>query len=177
MLWDQVGILLHQYFLIRCKSFIQEYYTIHWIFNNVLVRKRTPFRPVSHNTWFLDCHKYCLNKILILCTFLCTNILNWPLNLHDKKALPCQNTDKNHWSNGILKRSKSKCKIASDPMANRHRQNDSTLTQWCWRIQWGRQSYPYHSWSQPCSNVAAVPALIGAPSSWWSLPMPRNGTD
>ncbi len=46
----------------------------------------------------------------------CTNILNWPLNfalLHGKKkkALPCQSTDRAHWSNGIDER--SKCKHAT----------------------------------------------------------------
>ncbi len=44
-----------------------------------------------------------------------TNILNWPLNLallHGKKnALPCQSTDRAHWSTGIDEC--SKCKHAT----------------------------------------------------------------
>ncbi len=128
--------------------------------------------------------------------FLCTNILNWPLNLHGKKkSLPCQNTDRNHWSNGIVERSKSKCKLGmqqsgsnwqhSDPMAYRHRQNDSTLAQWCWGIQWGQQSYFRVSVPLLITTLLKCSgrrALIGAPSSWGrsrrppSLPMPRNGT-
>ncbi len=103
----------------------------------------TPFRPVSHETWFLDCHKYCPKQNIDFVHFLCTNILNWPSTSKAKtKALPCQNTDRTHWSNGIAERSKSKSKlcmqqseagIANTPMANRHCQNDSTLAQWCCR--------------------------------------------
>ncbi len=56
-----------------------------WFFNNALVQNRTPFGHISQQ----DLHKYCLNKILILSTFVYwTNILNWPLNLallHGKK--------------------------------------------------------------------------------------------
>ncbi len=70
------------------------------------------------------------------------NILNWPLNLAllhgNKKALPCQSTDRAHWFNGVNEH--SKCKHAtirqhwqrSDRMAYRHRQIDSALGQWCW---------------------------------------------
>ncbi len=58
----------------------------------------------------------------------CTNILNWPLNLAQRKkkrylvkALTAL------WSNGIQSLSDWQC---SDPMAYRHRQIDSTLIQW-----------------------------------------------
>ncbi len=53
-----------------------------------------------------------------------------------KKALACQSTERDHWSNGVDER--SKCKHAtirqqwqrSDPMAYRHLQIDSALIQW-----------------------------------------------
>ncbi len=41
-------------------KFIWEYYTTRWFFNNALAQNRTTFGPKQT--------KYCLNKILILCT-------------------------------------------------------------------------------------------------------------
>ncbi len=178
--YDLVNQLIwqHQYFSIGYKSFIWEYYTTHWTFNNTLAQKRRPFRPVSHETWIRDCHKYCLNKILILCTFYepIFEITLWTCMAKKSLALP------KHWQNPLiswhfwaLQMQTLHATIRgnnwqrSNPTAYRHRQNDSTLAQWCWRIQWGQQSCPYHSWSQPCSNVAAVHALIGAPAAGGAL--------
>ncbi len=111
-------ILLHQYFLIGRKSLIWEYYTTNWTFNNALAQKRT------RETWFLDCHKYCLNKILILCTFY-VPIFQLDFELAwQKKSL---SLPKHHWSNGIVERSKSKCKLC---MLQSEAGIDSALIQW-----------------------------------------------
>ncbi len=82
-----------------------------------------------------------------------TNISNWPLDvalLHEKNALPCQSTDRAHWSNGVDEHFKRKHATIrqqltalwsngiqassdwqrSDPMAYSHRQIDSALIQW-----------------------------------------------
>ncbi len=65
--------------------------------------------------------------------FLCTNILNWPLNLHGKKALPCQNPsiEWHRWALQIQIKTlhatiRGSIWQRSDPMAYRHRQSDST---------------------------------------------------
>ncbi len=65
------------------------------------------------------------------------------------------------WSNGIQASSDWQ---RSDPMAYRHRQIDNALGQWCWgssgaAVIWA--TVPHLS--QPCYNVVAVHALIGAP--------------
>ncbi len=57
-------------------------------------------------------------------------------------------------------------------MAYRHHQNDSTLTQWCWGIQWGRQSYFRVSLPLLITTLlkcSAVRALIGAPPAGGAL--------
>ncbi len=103
--------------------------------------------------------------------FLCTNILNWPL--HGKK--------KHCWALQIQMQTLHATIRGSnwqrpDPMAYRHRQNDSSLAQWCWGIQWGWQSYfrvfvplLITTLYSNTTNVVAVRALIGAPPAGGAL--------
>ncbi len=130
--------------------------------------------------------------------FLCNNILNWPLNLHGKKKKPylaktltepidlmallsAPNPNANFACNNQRQQL-----TALWSTAYRHRQNDSTLAQWCWGIQWGRQSYFRVSVPLLITTLLKCSGSTCAhwrPSSWWhsrqppSLPMPRNGTD
>ncbi len=90
-----------------------------------------------------------------------------------KKALPCQSTDRAHWSNALMS--------ARNASMQQSGSIDSALIQWhtgivrltvMFGIQWCGShisGWPCHSLSQPCYNVVSVRAVIGAPSAGGTL--------
>ncbi len=119
----------------------------------------------------------------------CTNIFSFIA--WQKKALPCQSTDRVHWSNGVDERSKCKHVTIRQQLTALWSNGKEASSDWKYSspmmlgIQWGQQSYfrvTVPLFITTLLKCSASTCAYWRPYSWWrnrwppSSSMPRNGT-